>query len=916
MANAYFTTSSGSSVAGLDLNGDGVSDIAQSDANTENGTVTVLYGIANGDDPTVSLTLTGGASGDEFGYVLAGANNLLGDGKDALLVGARAAGEVYAYFDGDTTPKFTITGLPELADGMSLTALGDFNGDGIGDFAIGAPNASDGEDFPGAVYVIYGDADLSGTINVSELDGTNGFVINGFDDASSAGAAIAGTGDLNNDGFADLLIGAPTADDGFNLNSGAAYVVYGNGTTSSAVENIATTTNLDVTTFTGFGAGDETGSAVSGGGDVNGDRRNDIIISAPLADPNGASSGIAYVLFDPDPSAEPINLATLDGSNGFVIEGLTADDQFGADVQMLGDVTGDGISDVGVLTRTGDLYIIYGTPVDTGGSVDLSQLGQVNGPAGIVFKNLFNGDSNTKVTLTSLGDVNGDQSGTINDIGIAATGLSGVPLASINILGGTANFEAMRTAAKSSVGTVDFSALPETDVPFAGTNVTITITGAIGTMTEDGPPATGTLIINNTSNDPSPIFTSTNNENLTGFERLGVFVLTSANVWEYKLSAQSIIDLQALDAGDEIEDFATLTAMDGDTKQVVRVTIQGQNDIAVATINGGTPGDLGITVGANIGETITSIEISDVDEEDTPSLAGAETQGVYGKLIVNDAGQLSYVITNPLVTTLTGDATFTDTITLVASDQSQHTVTVTLTGPVPLIFDDNGETIITSFADDLINALGGDDIIKPGAGSDTVNAGLGNDIVLDALGDDTVNGEGGNDQITLLSGNNIVKGGDDSDYIVTGFQNDIIYGDAGNDVIKAEGNGSFLFGNNQITGGTGNDTMMGGAGIDTFIFNPSDGDDVIGNIIDVTGDITNGFGAVVSGASFQVGIDFIQLAGFSDETRSAVISALGDTENATLYADGISTVFEAQGTMITLEGIRLATLEESDFIFG
>jgi VCBS repeat-containing protein len=905
VANAFFSTTAGSSVAGLDLNADGINDTAQADFSAEAnaGTVTVVYGNPGGFDASVDLTNLGstdgfaltGAEGDEFGFVLASATNLTGNGTEALLIGARAAGTVSVVFSNTTTVGFTVTGLPTLADGMSLTGIGDFNGDGIGDFAIGAPEAGDGLTFPGAVYVIYGSNTLTGTLDVSALDGTNGFVIEGFDQTDNAGAAIAGTGDLNGDGFDDLLIGAPGYDDAFNTNSGTAFIVYGSGSTDAA-EDI-TNTDLDITTFVGSAQGAELGSAVGAGQDVNGDGIADLILGAPLADPNGASSGVAHVVFGTGPT-DNLDLGTLDGTDGFTLEGLAAGDQLGAAVQMLGDVTGDGIGDIGVLTRSGDLYIVYGSADDTGGSVDLSML---DGTNGIVMQNVFEGDANTQVTLTALGDVNGDTSGAIGDIGIAATGLGGAPLASLNILGGLANFAALQAAAAGAGGTIDFSAISG-DVEFAGTNVTITVGGDTAEdMTEDDATVSGTLTITDSTGSTTPVFA---NDSASG--ALGMFVVVN-NIWTYTLNT----DLQSLDAGDFVTDSASLTADNG-TQQEVTVTIQGLNDNPFAV------GDIALTVGEDTGKTIAGVTLTDFDEDDSPSLAGAFTQGTYGKITVDDAGGFSYVITNPFVQDLGNGETLTDSIALTASDGSVHTVVITLSGAtegISLNFDNTPNTIITSFGDDIINAFGGDDIIDTGGGDDVVKAGTGNDVVTDTLGDDTVNGDEGNDTIILLSGNNIVDGGDDSDYIVTGFQNDTINGGAGDDVIKAEGDGGFLFGNNQITGGTGDDTMMGGAGIDTFIFNPGDGDDQIGNITSVT-DTGSGFTATVLGAAFQTGIDLIDISTFGIATNEAVKEALAGTVNTVLFASGGNTVFDADGTSIVLHGVSLGTLEESDFIFA
>ncbi len=119
------------------------------------------------------------------------------------------------------------------ASGTSVQSIGDINGDGLDDLAIGAPNANpNGLDSSGATYIVYGSTDgFPLDLDLSFLNGVNGFRIDGAAEGDRSGAHVANAGDLNGDGFDDVLIGARGSDLFVNLpnfgSSGAGFVVFG-----------------------------------------------------------------------------------------------------------------------------------------------------------------------------------------------------------------------------------------------------------------------------------------------------------------------------------------------------------------------------------------------------------------------------------------------------------------------------------------------------------------------------------------------------------------------------------------------------------------------------------------------------------------------------------------------------------------
>src|SRR6266853_935496 len=219
------------------------------------------------------------------------------------------------------------------------------------------------------------------TLNLSSLDGKTGFKINGEAAGDYSGLSVSAAGDVNGDGFADLLIGGY----GGGGSTGASYVVFGKAGGFTTPLNLSTLNGANGFKINGEAAGDESGISVSAAGDVNGDGFADLLIGAFGASPNGAGSGASYVVLGkPGFFSSPLNLSTLNGAKGFKIRGEAGGDNSGRAVSAAGDVNGDGVADllIGAVgaspngAGSGASYVLYGhlapapPPTDTLVSLD------------------------------------------------------------------------------------------------------------------------------------------------------------------------------------------------------------------------------------------------------------------------------------------------------------------------------------------------------------------------------------------------------------------------------------------------------------------------------------------------------------------------------------------------------------------
>jgi len=272
------------------------------------------------------------------------------------------------------TTGFQISGEAAYdSSGRSVSCAGDVNGDGFADLIIGANGADPNGVSSGASYVVFGKASgFAANLDLSSLDGSTGFQINGEAVADYSGFSVSGAGDVNGDGFADLIIGAYRADPNGNY-SGASYVVFGKASGFAANLNLSSLNGSTGFQINGEAVNDYSGRSVSGAGDVNGDGFADLIVGASGANPNGYASGASYVIFGR--ATGTLNRTFTDAAE--VIGGGDWDDTLngaggndtmsaGAGDDLINGGTGDDTADGG----TGDDEMIGGSGDDklSGGS--------------------------------------------------------------------------------------------------------------------------------------------------------------------------------------------------------------------------------------------------------------------------------------------------------------------------------------------------------------------------------------------------------------------------------------------------------------------------------------------------------------------------------------------------------------------
>jgi Ca2+-binding RTX toxin-like protein len=922
-----------------DINSDGLDDVivgAPSNGNGGPGKSYVVFGQAGGFTPELELSsllpanggngstgfvINGIHAADLNGWSVSGAGDVNGDGVDDIIIGAFRAdvsgrsntGQSYVIFGslegfapelnlsslltangGNGSTGFVINGIrSEDWSGRSVASAGDVNGDGLDDLIIGASNATPGSTgipLSGQSYVLFGQAqgfdpevELASLTAANGGDGSIGFILNGGDFFENSGISVTGAGDINGDGFDDIIVGTSPQTLFMGHAAGTSYVIFGRASGFAPELNLRTLKaaaggdgSLGFV-INGVDTGDQAGYTVASAGDINGDGLDDMLIGAPGADPNDISNaGESYVVFGQTGGfGAEVNLSALlavnggDGSAGFVINGIDISDNSGLAISPAGDVNGDGITDIIIgasnadpdgNVNAGESYVVYGRDNGFGPELNLSALftdNGGNGSTGFVIKGI-NANNTSGSSLSGAGDINGDG---FDDLIIGAPGANGGAGESYVLFGGS--------GAGFADDSFDFSV----------------IDGG-----EDGvEPVTGTFLIDITPVNDAPVL----------LNPIGEIITDEDALLHFSVPSTTIVDP---DHNDTLIFYSSLS--DG---SVLPAWLNFDSDTQTYT---GTPAD------ADVGSMELQLTATDTSGESVTDQFILKVNNVYNA-ITGDSGD----------NLLHGTA---------EDDRIDG-------GPGNDIIYGAGDDdmLLGGAGNDILNGGEGDDILAGGAGDDIVTGGIGNDIYLfgrgggrDIIIEDTSQVTGGDilrfdpdisfadvailrdkkdlhfiikdtgDVIILqqwkqgkegypinvefgdgsvLTGDDLnirQKSGNAGDDTVRGSRfDDRLYGQDGNDIILAKD------GDDIVDGGRGDDRLAGMGGGDTYQFTAGWGNDII--IENDTG-IDN-----IDTVAFGSGLLPLDLM-FHQSGNDLRVSQIGTTDNITIQDWFLGSEFQVE----------------------
>ncbi|MEH2046453.1 beta strand repeat-containing protein [Nostoc sp.] len=813
-----------------DINGDGIDDVIIGTGGPSTiGESYVVFGSKGGFDAQFNLSPLNGTNGfivksirDYSGNSASSAGDINGDGVNDLIIGAIGAdpnglddyydlwqsyvvfgrkGGFGAQFNLKTlngTNSFTINAI-NTGDGLG--SGGDINGDGVDDLIIGTPSASPNGQGSGQSYVVFGSKGGFGAqFNVSTLNGTNGFTINGINAGDYSGSSISSAGDINGDGVDDLIIGAFAASPN-GQSSGQSYVVFGSKGGFGAQFNLSNLNGTNGFLINGINPRNYLGISISSEGDINSDGIDDLIIGASSASPNGQGSGQSYVVFGSKGGfGAQFNLATLNGTNGFTINGINTYDNLGTSVNSAGDFNGDDIDDLIIGARgaspngqsSGQSYVVFGSKGGFGAQFNLSNLNGTNG----FLINGINTHDHLGTSISSEGDINSDG---LDDLIFGTNGLSlgedsgsgqsyvvfGNRAPVLDLNGNLEGIDFSTTFSGTPVSILDRNfTLSDNKTTLAGATITITnlLNGAteslnataIGNITATYNPTTGTLTLSGT-------------DTIANYRE----VLNSLTYNSTATTANTTIEFVVNDGQPPLNTSAVATTTLGFIQKFITGTrsadiligtrnnniIEGKASNDKLTGNGGQDkfifrlGDGIDTItdfgGVGIGSKSSAAVITEVDTLDftgsglTAKNLQLTQNGNNLEVTFEDVANTKVIVQNFKLENLDN---------LPASDTKQAIGNILFDGQTSILdsfdvfdanstqtnlFNKNRVTFLNDlnnnitgfdFSDDVINGQGGDDIIDGKSGNDLLRGGTGNDTLIGNFGDDTLVGGAGADR--------------------------------------------------------------------------------------------------------------------------------------------------------------------------